>query len=517
MRAIDLAAMEKYGIPGSVLMENAGRAVAEAVDDMVGEPEGKVVCVLCGKGNNGGDGAVAARWMHNRGCRVLLFLTALRGEVSGDAALFLSAAFRMGIDVTELTDERAWEKLRISVSLADVVVDALVGTGMQGGLQGPVARAVELLNSSGRPVLSVDIPSGVDSDSGQIGNFAVKADRTVTFALPKIGLYQYPGAAACGRLTVAPIGIPVELLETPEIQQNLLTAGYIRTLFKIRKPDSHKGDFGQVLIVAGSRGFSGAAALCAQGAVRGGAGRVTVGVPECLQMVMETKTTEAMTLTLPETLSGGLGRDAIRLVNDFAEHMGVVAVGPGLGRQDQTLEAVREWLRTVEKPLVLDADALFALAGHLELLTESASMSVLTPHPGEMTTLTGRTVKDIQKNRTESARQFATQWGCVLVLKGAATVVAFPDGEVYLNPTGNASMATAGTGDVLTGLVAAFIAQGMSTHEAALAGVFTHGIAGEAASRGKPIGMTASDLAEAIPVAMQKIMSGNDLNEGVTQ
>ena len=517
MRAIDLAATEKYGIPGSVLMENAGCAVAEAIVDMTGEPRGKVICILCGKGNNGGDGAVAARWMHNQGSRVLLFLTALRGEVSGDAALFLSTAVCMGIDVTELTDERAWEKLRISAALADVVVDALVGTGMQGELQGAVARAAELINSAGRPVLAVDIPSGVDSDNGQIGSFAVEANRTVTFALPKIGHYQYPGAAARGRLTVAPIGIPAELLESDEIRQNLLTVEYIRTLFKIRKPDSHKGDYGQALIVAGSQGLSGAAALSAHGAVRGGIGRVTVGVPESLQIVMETKTTEAMTLPLPEALSGGLGRDAVRLVNDFAARVDVLAVGPGLGRQEETLEAVREWIRTADKPLVLDADALHAVAGHLELLSEAASLSVLTPHPGEMMILTGQSVGDIQKNRTESARRFAAQWGCIMVLKGAATVVAFPDGEVYLNPTGNAAMAAAGTGDVLTGLITAFIAQGMSSHEAALAGVFTHGTAGEIASKSKPVGMTASDLAEAIPVAMFRIMNGNDLNEGETQ
>lgn len=510
MRIIDATTVERYGIPGCVLMENAGRAVAEQAVSMLGEPQGKTVCVLCGKGNNGGDGLVAARWLRNFGSHVLLFLVAGRGELRADTARFLSVVDAMKLDVTELTDERAWDKVRISLSLADLVVDALLGTGIGGDLGGAMGRFVDMVNSSGKPVLAVDIPSGVDADTGQIRGSAVRADRTVTFALPKVGLTQYPGAAACGEIVVAPIGIPSELLTDAAIRQNWVTPDFVRSLLVPRNAAAHKGSFGHVLLIAGSSGMSGAAVLASQGALRAGTGLVTVGVPESLLLVMETKTTEAMTLSLPEALAGGLGRDTIRLVRDFATRVDVLCIGPGLGRQEQTLEAVREMVRTAEKPLVLDADALFAVAGHLGILGQSSALSVLTPHPGEMALLTGRSVTDIQKDRVGVARQAAIEWGCILVLKGAGTVVAFPDGEVFVNPTGNPSMATGGTGDVLAGMITAFIAQGLSSHDAAVVGVYIHGLSGDLAAVDKPVGMTASDLAEMIPVAIRKLQIRED-------
>jgi NAD(P)H-hydrate epimerase len=316
----------------------------------------------------------------------------------------------------------------------------------------------------------------------------------------------HPGAGFAGEVEVAPIGIPLELLRAPAIRQTLLTADYISSLMPRRLPDSHKGSFGHALIVAGSRGLSGAAFLASQGALRSGAGKVTVAAPESIYAVMEMKTTEAMTLELPETLAGGLGADAVRLVRDFSLRSSVVLVGPGLGRDGETLEAVREIIQTADRPLVLDADALFALAGHIELLAAAGVLAVLTPHPGEMAQLTGLSVQQIQSDRIGTARRAAIAWRNIVVLKGSRTVVAFPDGEIYVNPTGNAGMATGGTGDVLAGVIAGLIAQGLSSHDAAVAGVYLHGLAGDIAAEGRPVGMTALDLAQRVPDAINSVL-----------
>ena len=258
--------------------------------------------------------------------------------------------------------------------------------------------------------------------------------------------------------------------------------------------------------MAGSRGLSGAAFLAAQGALRTGAGLVTVAVPESIVDVMEMKTTEAMTLSLPETLAGGLGAEAVRQVRDFSDRVSVVLIGPGLGRQEETLEAVREMVRTLERPLVLDADALYAMAGQKETLAAAGGLAVLTPHPGEMARLTGLSVRQIQADRLGSARRAAAEWNSIVVLKGSRTVVAFPDGELFVNPTGNAGMATGGSGDVLAGMIAALIAQGLSSHDAAVVGVYLHGTAGDQAASGRPVGLTALDIAEQTPAAIYSLM-----------
>lgn len=506
MRDIDKATVTQYGLPAVVLMENAGRAVAEKAVQLLGEAKNKKIFIVCGGGSNGGDGFVAARWLHNRGVRVKLFLSVTRDQVKGNASVHLEAALRMGIEFIDLTDARGMEKAYITIGFADLVVDALLGTGLQGAMRQIHQDCIELMNTAGPRILAVDIPSGVDADTGAVQDIAVQACCTVTFGLPKPGLLLHPGAGFAGEVEVAPIGIPLELLNAPAIRQTLLTAPHVSSLLPRRLADSHKGSFGHVLVVAGSRGLSGAAFLASQGALRTGAGKVTVASPESIYAVMEMKTTEAMTLELPETLAGGLGADAVRLVRDFAARSSVLLIGPGLGRDGETVEAVREIIRTVDRPLVLDADALFALAGHLEMLSATEVLAVLTPHPGEMARLTGLSVQQIQSDRIGAARRAATEWRNIVVLKGSRTVVAFPDGEIYVNPTGNAGMATGGTGDVLSGIIASLIAQGLSSHDAALAGVYLHGLAGDRAAQGRPIGMTALDLAEMVPEAMNSLL-----------
>ncbi len=502
MRNIDKAAAERFGLSGVVLMENAGRAVAEKAVQLLGEPRNKKIFIVCGGGNNGGDGYVAARWLHNHGARVKIFLAADRNNLRGNAAMHFETASRMGIECLSLTDPRDMEKARITIGFADLVVDALLGTGFQGEMTELYRDSIELMNGSAQKIMAVDIPSGVDADTGMIASVAVQAVCTVTFGLPKPGLLLYPGAGCAGEVVIAPIGIPTDLFTGAEIKQTLTTPELAAGLLPLRRPDAHKGNCGHVLAVAGSRGFSGAAFLTAQGALRSGAGLVTAGVPESILSVMETKTTEAMTLELPETLAGGLGADAVRVIRDFCSRASVVLVGPGLGRQEETLESVREIIQTVDRPMVLDADALSALVGHLEFLAAMETPAVLTPHPGEMARLTGLSVQQVQADRIGVARKAAVEWSNIVVLKGARTVVAFPDGEVYVNPTGNPAMATGGMGDVLAGVIAAMIAQGLSSHDAAVLGVYLHGLAGDLAAEGRAFGLTAMDLAEKLPSAI---------------
>lgn len=501
MRNIDRLAAEKFNLPGIVLMENAGRAAAEAAAKLLGDLRGKKVFFVCGGGNNGGDGFVAARWLHNQGVRVKVFMTVDRGNLKGHAALHFDIFEKMGLEYLELTNPRELEKARITIGFADLVVDALLGTGFQGEMSELYRECIDMMNSSGRPILAVDIPSGVNADTGGIPYLAVQAASTVTFGLPKPGLYLYPGAAHAGVVEVAPIGLPVELLTGNELRQTLITPEVAAALLPRRLPDAHKGNCGHVLAVAGSRGFSGAAYLATQGALRAGAGLVTAGVPDSIFAAMETKTTEAMTLELPETLLGGLGADAVRVIRDFAARASVVLVGPGLGRQEETMESVREIIQTVDRPLVLDADALSALVGNLEFLTALSVLAVLTPHPGEMARLTGMTTEQIQADRIGVAQRYAVEWGNIVVLKGARTIVAFPDGAVFLNPTGNPGMASGGMGDVLAGVIAALIAQGLSSHDAAVLGAYLHGLAGDLVAAGKPVGMTAMELTEKLPEA----------------
>ena len=505
MRNIDKAATERFGLQGAVLMENAGHAVAEKAVKLLGDPRNKKVFIVCGGGNNGGDGFVAARWLHNRGARVKLFLAADRSNLRGNAAMHFETTSLMGIECLELTNPRDMDKARITIDFADLVIDALLGTGFLGEMTDVYRECIEIMNGSGQAILAVDIPSGVDSDKGSLGSAAVRAACTVTFGLPKQGLLMFPGADCAGELEVAPIGIPVELLTDTEIRQTLTTPEYAAGLLPKRRPDAHKGSCGHVLAVAGSRGFSGAAFLAAQGALRAGAGLVTVGVPDSILGIMESKTTEAMTLELPETMADGLGADAVRVIRDFAMRSSVVLMGPGLGRHEETMESVREVIQTVERPLVLDADALYALGGHLEFLAALEVLAVLTPHPGEMARLTGLSVQQVQSDRIGVARRAAIEWGNIVVLKGARTVVAFPDGGIFVNPTGNSGMASGGTGDVLAGVIAALIAQGLSSHDASVLGVYLHGLAGDMAGDGRTVGMTAMDLVEKLPAAIHSL------------
>ena len=495
MRSIDERAVADYGMPSLLLMENAGRAVAERARAILAERGGTRVNILCGKGSNGGDGFVAARHLYNRGVEVNCVLTHPPNELRGDARANLELVERLGIPV--------WTGVPESLA-GDLIIDALLGTGSSGEPRGPFGDLIRLANDSGRPVLAVDVPSGIDSDTGQAAGDAVRAVETVTFGLPKIGLLSHPARELAGQLTIAEISLPRPLLDDPRLQAEWVTAERARELWPPRHAAAHKGDSGRVFILAGSPGMTGAAALCSEAALRAGAGLVTLGIPKSLNPILEVKLTEAMTLPLAETSTGCHSSASLPVVLERLGAAGAGAIGPGLGRDEASAELVRGMLARMPCPLVIDADALSAIPEGATL-----NSAVLTPHPGEIARLLGTCLEAVQSNRVATARDAAARFGCVVVLKGAATVVAAPDGRLGVNSSGSPSLATGGTGDVLTGVVAACLARGLEPYEAALAAVFLHGLAGEVAEErcGAP-GTVAGDVLAALPEALRRLRMG---------
>ena len=502
IKKIEHRAIEEYGIPSVVLMENAGSEATRQIESIMGNLYNKKIAVFAGKGNNGGDGYVVARHLYNQGVKVKVFLIGSKTDVTGDALINLEIITHMGIDVIEIINDGDWDKVKIAMTFTDCLVDALLGTGFTGQLSGHMAQVVESINKTNKPVIAIDIPSGVDANTGQISGIADKANHTITFSLPKLGLLLYPGASYAGDVSVADIGIPRTLLTDGDIKQNIITSTDVGKMFAKRSPDVHKGNCGKVLIIAGSKGLTGAATLTAKATVRSGAGLVTLGIAESLHDIMETKLTEVMTKPLSEAAVGVMGEDAVIDIQEMSIQSDIVAIGPGLGRHAETMTAVRQIIKSVEKPLVIDADALYALVDHTDILVEAKAVPVLTPHSGEMARLVGLTADEVNQDRVYITRAAAIEWGSIIILKGARTLVAFPDGGVYININGNAGMATGGTGDVLTGVIAGLIGQGLSSHEAALVGVYLHGLAGDIVARGGMIGMTASDLIRALPAAI---------------
>ena len=492
MRGIDDAAINDYGLPSMVLMENAGLRVLEAVEDCAAR-DSRIV-IVCGRGNNGGDGFVVARHLHNRGADVRVLLLAEAAGIRGDAEANFAIARRAGVPIIEAPSPRV---LNRAAEEADILVDGILGTGAKGAVQGPALMAIRATRRCPGRIIAIDIPSGISGNDGSVLGEAVRASVTVTFALPKIGLYTYPGRAYCGDIRVADIGIPRALLEDERLQTNLTTAADAQAMLPPRDPAAHKGDCGRVVILGGSPGLTGAPTLAAQGALRAGAGLVTVGCAAGLNPILEAKLTEAMTRPLPETESATLGEASIGEALLLAESADAVVLGPGLGREPEAQQFAREIVRRCAKPLVIDADALFALDPKLD--RPRTFPTILTPHPGEMARLRESPIDEVQRDRLGCARLAAKATGAVVVLKGAGTVIAAPDGEAWLNPTGSVALATGGTGDVLSGILGAFLAGGAEPLAAAVAGVYYHGAAGDlAAERLSERGVVAGDVAEAV-------------------
>lgn len=506
MAEIDRRSIEVEGIPGLTLMEKAGRSVADAAREMLASIGGRRLAVFCGKGNNGGDGFVVAR-MLSSGFDVVVFVAGDISTMKSDARVNYERVSSMRIPVVRVTSERDLDAF--SSAFFDLVVDGLFGTGFTGTAEGVFSSVIDAINTSGCPVLAIDIPSGVSGSTGATAGPAIKADRTVTFAALKVGLVQHPGAGLAGEVEVADIGIPPKLIEeVPETRIFILDEEDAQALIPDRSPDANKGSCGHVLVVGGSSGMAGAPAMCARAAVRSGSGLVTVAVPASLQQVLEIKLTEELTVGLPDE-KGSLDWEAVEKLAGMSPRYDVMALGPGLGADPWARDVVPGVLRSVGLPIVLDADGLNSLAGRAEVLKERTAPTVLTPHPGEMARLLGTTVEEVQSDRVGCALGAAREWGVIMVLKGAGTVVASPDGEVIVNSTGNPGMATGGMGDVLTGLIASLIGQGAAPFDAASAGVYFHGLAADlVASMDGMIGMTAGDVTRHLPLAMRKPSAG---------
>lgn len=503
MRDIDKKAAETYGLSTAVLMENAGHRTAEAVVELLGTTvAGKSVIVLAGSGNNGGDAFVAARHLSNFGVRLKIFFIGDATHFSPATAANCETVKKMGVEIHELSSDRTWDRLTVSLRLADAVVDGVLGTGFSGELRKPVLRLIELVNGMGKSVVSIDIPSGVAADTGAVSTVAMQAAVTLTFGLPKVGHFLCPGAALTGKLLVDDIGLPLQLLEEKSIRQVLLDDALATTLLPLRPPDVHKGSCGHVLVVAGSRGMTGAAYLASLAALRIGAGMVTLAVPESIAELMEMKTTEVMTVPVPECAPGVMGGDeALARLLELSEGKDAVLIGPGLGRLEATGEVVRKFAAYLEKPFVLDADALFAFHGHLKELARCKQMPVLTPHLGELAGLLGETVEAVRQDLLKCAREAAARLQSVIVAKSECTLVAYPNGEVFFTTKGNPGMATAGCGDVLAGTVVGLMQQ-MESALAPLAGVYLHGLAGDLAASHSGDGLIASDVLAQLPRAL---------------
>jgi len=496
------------GIPGIELMENAGRGTFEKIRQYFPGAFKQNIVVLCGRGNNGGDGFVIARCLHHAGARVKVILLATADRVSGDARTNLDAYRRIGGVVQEVTDAAQWGSAVPDVQRAGLIVDAMLGTGLSAEVTGLYRQAIEDINAApGARIVSVDIPSGIDATSGAVLGAAVRAHLTCTFGLPKRGLLIEPGASYTGSREVIDIGIPEMLVRDVVTQEFLLDEQYLQGTLPRRRHDAHKGSFGHVLIIAGSPGKTGAAALAGQAAMRAGAGLVTVAAPAALNPVLEAKLTEVMTEPLPDAGAGFLGMQALPRLREILQGKTVVALGPGLATKDETAELVHSLLGQITVPVVIDADGLNVLAGHTELLTQARSPVIVTPHPGEMARLAGVSTQDVQRDRIGSARTFARRYGVFVVLKGALSIIAEPEGMVFINPTGNPGMASGGMGDALTGLIAGLAAQGLPLTAAAQLAVFAHGRIGDGIARNKaPVGIIATDIIEGIPEELSRFI-----------
>ncbi len=507
IRELDRRTIHEAGVPGKVLMERAGSGVVSAMEETFGTLKGKTVTIFCGKGNNGGDGFVVARLLRQKRSAVQVCLLAPTRDLKGDAKLMYQRFVR-GAGRSNVLSAPSPDHMHQLVRHNHFLVDALLGTGTSSPITGLYHEAIHAMNASKAPTVAVDLPSGIHTDTGAMLGTAVQASLTVTLGNPKLGLFLGAGIDHVGRLHCVDIGIPDQYVEELRIPIELLTPATIRPWLPTRAASSHKGTFGHAGIIAGSSGKSGAAALAAKAALRAGAGLVTVATPASVQASLASSILEVMTLPLPETADHTLSRQALPQLHTFLRSHSAIGIGPGLSTHAETAEVIRTLISQCARPSVIDADALNALAGHTSLLRACPIPPIVTPHPGEMARLLGEsTAATVNHDRLGIAQDFARTHSSIVVLKGARTIIAHPQGPTSITPTGNPGMATAGMGDVLTGVIAGLLAQGVSPWEAAQSGVYLHGLAGDLAAQtyGYP-GLMASDLFAYLPPAMTHVL-----------
>ena len=505
MRNIDKVTAEVYGLPELLLMESAGHRTAQAMASLLQGVRDKTICVLAGSGNNGGDALAAARYLHNMGAKVKVFITCEEAHLKPAAGRMEKTAAQMGLEIHKLEEDRDWNRLHLALKFTDAILDGLLGTGFKGELKKKILRLIEEVNEAGKKVLSIDIPSGVEADTGRISSVAVAADMTLTLGLPKVGHLLSPGTEMTGELIVDDIGIPQKLLQSDKIQQTLLDDSLAASLLPLRGHAVHKGDCGKILVIAGSLGMTGAAALAATSALRAGAGVVTLAVPESLQPLLAAQLMEVMVQPVPEKTAGIFGGEgALKSLLALADKHDTVLIGPGLGRAMETQELVRMFVSRVNKPLIMDADAIYAYRSQIDDLSKLPQVPVLTPHLGEMAGLLGVSVDDLRTSLLPIVREAAAEYQCILVVKSECTMVVYPDGMAFFTTKGNSGMATAGSGDVLAGTIAGLTMQ-TESGLAPLVGVYLHGLAGDIAYAEKGEALIAGDIREKLAGARQEL------------
>ena len=503
MRDLDHAAIQDWGVPSTLLMERAAQGILEAcLDCLDGEPRGKRCAVFCGPGNNGGDGVAVARLLLGQGLRVRAFLVGMREKMTPDCREMERRLVEAG-GALEDFDPASGDQ-RDYVAGAALCVDAIFGIGLNSAIRGSAVEAIRWMNGAEAPTVAADIPSGVETDTGRVLGCAVKAAKTVTFTLPKLGQLVGDGVLCTGALIVHSIGIPEELVEGLACDATVIDAELVRAWLPERPADGHKGTFGKCCLLCGSTGYTGAPILASRAAVRSGTGLVFLGVPESIYMVAAMKSDEAMPAPLPAGEDGTLSEQALVPALEKLAGCDAALVGPGLGRSDGVRAVVEAVMRTVQYPLVLDADGINAIAGHMDVLYQRRDCpTIVTPHDGEFARMGG----DLSDgDRVTAARKFSMTYGCLLVLKGHRTIVSLPDGEVFVNTTGNSGMAKGGSGDVLGGILVSLLAQGMHPVKAAVCAVWIHGRSGDlCAQRLGERGMTPTDMIRTLPEVFKEL------------
>ncbi|MCK5312411.1 MAG: NAD(P)H-hydrate dehydratase [Desulfobacteraceae bacterium] len=515
MQNMDRDTIESFGIPGRTLMESAGRGAYTMLVQTFPNISSKTVGIIAGRGNNGGDAFVVARYLMEKNIHTNIFLLCSKKKISGDAKANFELVQKLiknnnNSSITEIIDENTLQKYKSKLLHHDIFVDGIFGTGLNSDVRGIFKDIIAMVNKSKSLVFSIDIPSGLSADTGKPCGIAINASATATFAHPKPGHILHPGDKHTGELEVVDIGIPGYITEKFNPKLNLLEEKDIKLLFPERDSESHKGHFGHVLILAGSPGKTGAAALASNAAMRCGTGLVTLGIPQSLNTSVEPQVTEAMTYPLPDNGKGILTESAFEKIIEIAKDKDAIAIGPGIGTDKRTKTLLEKLIKVLDIPMIMDADSLNLIAENPQILKNTKSDIILTPHPGEMARLASTSTQEIQDNRLESARTFSDEFGITLVLKGANTIISLADKKAYICPAGNPGMASGGMGDVLTGMIAGFKAQGFSSENAAIAGVFIHGLCGDmlADSMGG-FGFLASDMVKVIPEVIQRTINKN--------
>jgi ADP-dependent NAD(P)H-hydrate dehydratase / NAD(P)H-hydrate epimerase len=510
MAKYDEYAIKTWGIPSSVLMENAGRNMYRLIKERYLAGKSRIV-IFCGRGNNGGDGFVVGRYALEAGYRVRVFLLCKKQDLKGDAALNMGLYVSIGGDIIEVDD--TFDKVRQGIQHADIIIDAIFGTGLSKPVTGREKTVIEQINESGKPVMAVDIPSGIDGKTGIPLECAIKAVHTFTFAYPKLGQIIFPGAYHTGKLTVIDISIPSLVEDKLGFDGHVIDGTMLRSFLKERTPWSHKGTYGHTVVIAGSPGKTGAAHMASLAALKIGAGLVTLVIPESLNIIMETKLTEVMTYPVADKGTGYFTLPSYEQVKEFAEDKDVIIIGPGLSQNQETMEFVRKLYQymNIDKPFIIDADGINAFQNHIDLIKHVKRNAVFTPHPGELGRLMELSPKEINEDRINVGRRFVEETGLNLVLKGAGTVIFGSGGDIFINPTGNPALAKGGSGDILTGFIGGLVSQGSSLVEASLAGTYLHGyLADDWIEANTDMDLLAGDLLAGLSKAIRDIRNGKD-------